>query len=318
MSNNPETRPVEITDHETGEKTIEHLPVDIADEMQADVDASEREKQQGQQLRVGVIGNNVLSQAAYVAFDTRNVERFQAESLDDIDRLCEWRPTLSVYCADIPLLKNDTLDDSDFINTMVKLVKTVDSSILVRTTLNIETIERLIVALGYEVFNAKVIYMPEFSSSQNIGDLLVNDFQAIGGDEKALQAFTGILKHTTHFSAKEIVTGSIFEIAYAKLGVAGFKAVKQTFFNQLHETILDVKNANPTIVRRLIEKAPDLNDKSVMVPTFVRSRTDDTVSYKQARSYSGEFENDEVRMLAGMTDRIPLVDECINYRNLKD
>lgn len=318
MSNNPETRPVEITDQATGEKIIEHLPIDMADEMQADVDATEREKQQGQQLRVGVIGNNVLSQATYVAFDTRNVERFQAESLDDIDRLCEWRPTLSVYCADIPLLKNDTLDDSDFINTMVKLVKTVDSSILVRTTLNIETIERLIVALGYEVFNAKVIYMPEFSSSQNIGDLLVNDFQAIGGDEKALQAFTGILKHTTHFSAKEIVTGSIFEIAYAKLGVAGFKAVKQTFFNQLHETILDVKNANPTIVRRLIEKAPDLNDKSVMVPTFVRSRTDDTVSYKQARSYSGEFENDEVRMLAGMTDRIPLVDECINYRNLKD
>jgi hypothetical protein len=290
----------------------------MADSMQADADALEREKQQGQQLRVGVIGDNVLAQSTYVAFDTRNVERFQATTLDDIDSLVEWRPTLSVYCADIPLLKNDTLDDSDFINTMVKLVKTVESGILVRTTLNIETIERLIVALGYDVFNAKVIYMPEFSSSQNVGDLLVSDFHAVGGDDKALQAFMGILKHTTHFSAKEIVTGSVFEIAYAKLGAVGFKAVKQTFFNQLHETILDVKNANPTIVRRLLEKTPELNDKSVMVPTFVRARTDDSVSYKQARSYSGEFENDDVRMLAGMTDRIPLVDECINYRNVKD
>ena len=60
-----------------------------------------------------------------------------------------------------------------------------------------------------------------------------------------------------------------------------------------------------------------LIDRSVMIPTFIRGRTDAGISYKQARSFGGEFEND-VRMFASTTDKLPLLDECINYKNLKD
>jgi len=269
-------------------------------------------------LRVGVIGNNLLASATDVAFNTKSTERKVVASTSDVDELIQWRPGLAVICSEIPLLKNDTLDDADFLNAVNKLVKQIDCGICIRSTLNIETIERLIMSLGPDVFDAKVIYMPEVNDSQSIGDVISADFALVGGGEKALPAFMQLIKHTTHISAQEVMTGTVFEVAYAKLGLAGFKAVKQTFFNQLYDTIMDVKNANPAIVRRLMEKSPLMTDRSTMIPTFIRARVNEEVSYKQARSYAGEYLNSDVRMLIGMTDKLSLLDECVNIKNLKD
>jgi hypothetical protein len=81
---------------------------------------------------------------------------------------------------------------------------------------------------------------------------------------------------------------------------------------------MDVKNANPAIVRRMMERCPDIVDRSTMIPTFVRAHVEGDISYKQARSYGGEYLNRDVRMLVGMSDKLPLLDECINFKNLKD
>lgn len=269
-------------------------------------------------LRVGIVGDNLLGRSTEVAFNTKSTERMLVAGPMDVDELIAWRPGLAVICFDIPLLENDTLDDADFLNVVSKLVKQADSGICIRSTLNIETIERLMMALGPEVFNAKVTYMPEMSDLQSLNEILCAEYTMVGGSEKALGAFMRLIKHTTHFSSQTAVTGSIFEVAYAKLALAGFKAVKQSFFNQMYDTILDCKNANPAIVRRMVEKAPELTDRSVMVPTFIRAQSSDEVSYKQARSYAGEYLNHDVRMLVGMTDKLPILDGCVNYKNLKD
>jgi len=271
-----------------------------------------------EKLRVGIIGDNLLARATDVAFNTKSTERNSVASYDDVDELIAWGPTLAVLCADIPVLKNDTLDDAAFLNAVSKLVKQINAGLCIRCTLNIETIERMIMLLGQDVFNAKVIYMPEMNDSQELGSILSADFAIIGGGDKAIPAFMKLIRHTTHFSAAETQVGTVFEVAYAKLGLAGYKAVKQTFFNQLYDTIMDVKNANPAIVRRMMEKSPTLNDRTLMIPTFIRARVDDEVSYKQARAYSGEYLNSDVRMLAGMSDKLPLLDQCVNLNNLED
>jgi len=282
----------------------------------AETEAPQKPKQS--KLRVGIIGDNHLAYATNVGFDTKSTERKMIASFTDVDELIEWRPSLVVVCEQVPLLKNDTLDDAEFLNAMSKVVKQADAGLCIRSTLNIETIERLSMALSYQMFTAKVIYMPELDDSENLGKILSADFALIGGGEKALPAFMNLIKHTTNISAQQVVTGSIYEVAYAKLGLSGFKAVKQVFFNQLYDTILDLKNANPTIVRRMMEKAPALTDRSTMIPTFIRARVDDTVSYKEARLCSGEYENSDVRMLVGMTDKFPLLDQCVNLNNLED
>lgn len=269
-------------------------------------------------LRVGIVGNNTLAQATAVAFNTKAAETVVINSFDEVDSLIESKPAIVFLCQEIPLLKNDTYDDADFLNTVNKLFKQVECGICIRSTMNIETLQRMIATLGYEVFNAKVCYFPEMSDASNLGEILISDYHLIGGDEKGRAALMQLLQHTSHFSASQVQFGSIWEVVYAKLGLAGFKAVKQTFFNQLYDTIMDVKNANPTIVRRMMEASPDITDKSVMIPTFIRAKTDDTISYKQARAYAGEFLNHDVRALAGLSDKLPLLDECINFKNLKD
>ena len=268
-------------------------------------------------LRIGIVGSNAIAKATHIAYDTKNVDRMMIDGIAELDSLIDWRPTIVFVCNDIPLLKNETLDDADFLNTVNKLVRGSGAGICIRNTINTETVERLIQALSWDIVNAKVIYNPVFEDTDNIGKLLTPEIEYLGGDEKAISAHVNILKHTTYFSAQQMSVGSIFDVVYAKLAVVGFKAVKQTFFNQLHDAILDCGGANPSIVRRMVEKSPDLVDRSVMVPTYVRSRASDEVSYKQARSYSGEFENADVKMFVGMTDKLPLLDECINYKNLK-
>ena len=147
---------------------------------------------------------------------------------------------------------------------------------------------------------------------------MTNDYSMFGGTTKALDALLDIIKHCTALSTKTIKTGSVFEVAYAKLAISGYKAVKQAFFNQMHATILDVEGANPSIVRRMIEGHPFMDDRSVMIPTFIKAQADSELSLKQAKSFGGEYLNRDARMLVGMTDKLPILDEAINFKNLKD
>ena len=269
-------------------------------------------------FRVGVIGNNALGRATHVAFNTKATEQKLVDGFDDLDNLIEWKPQMTLICEDLTILKNDTLDDAELINAVVKLIREIDCAICIRTTLNIETIERMILTIGPKAFDAKVIYMPEVDDPNNLGQVLSADYALVGGGEKSVAAFTNIIRDTSHFSAVELMVGTVFEVAYAKLGISGFKAVKQTYFNQLYDTILDVKNANPISVRRMMERSKELIDRTTMIPTFIRAQVDEDVTYKQARAYGGEYLNSDVRVLVGMTDKLPLLDECVNFKNLKD
>jgi hypothetical protein len=278
------------------------------------------EKESGgeqQKIRIGVVGDNAVAQAMQLAFDVKAVETMHVSGLEGLDDLIDWKPGITFLCTPVPLLKNDSVDDAELINMTNKLIRGCGSGVCIKSSINIETIERLIKALSYDVMLKKVTYNPVMGDDTDIGNILSPQVEYFGGDPAVIPEHMKIIQHTSVFSAQQVVTGSIFEVAYAKLAVAGFKAVKQTYFNQLHDAIMDTGGANPSIVRRMIEKAPELTDRSVMIPTFIRGRTDAGISYKQARSFGGEFEND-VRMFASTSDKLPLLDECINYKNLKD
>jgi hypothetical protein len=300
------------------EEIVDAVEVVGTDGVSGETPVPDMKSEQPTRLRVGIVGNNLLAKATEVAFNTKSTDRKIIDDYTDIDQLIEWKPVLTVICADIDLLKNDTLNDVDFLTAINKLVKQVGSAICIRSTMNIEVVERLMGSLGKDLFDVKIIYMPELSDQSSIGEIISAEVVAVGGSEKSIQDFLHLVEHTSHLSFQNIVTGTVFEVAYAKLGVAGFKAVKQTYFNQLYDTIMDVKNANPAIVRRMMERCPDITDRSTMIPTFVRAHVEGDISYKQARSYGGEYLNRDVRMLVGMSDKLPLVDECVNFKNLKD
>jgi len=275
------------------------------------------EDKRSQKLRIGVVGNDLVANAMGIAFDPNIVEVMRVDGLEQIDDLIDWHPGVTFLCSPLKVLENDSVDDADLINMIAKLIKSCGSGICIRSTLAIETVERLIKALSYEVVLNKVVYNPVMSDSTDIGAILTPSIEYFGASDDVLSKHMDIMRGTSIMSVSQIRSGSIFEVVYAKLAINGFKAVKQTFFNQLHDTIMDCGGASPSNVRRLIETSEALTDRSAMVPTFVRAKADSRMTHKRARSFSGEFEND-VRVLSSMTDKIPLLDECINYKNIVD
>jgi len=268
-----------------------------------------------EKLRIAITGNNHLAVATEAAFDLKVAEVMRFGPKDDI-QLFEYRPAVVFICDDIPMLKNDSLDDAALIATIQKIAQNTQAGICLKTTINTETLDRIINVVGIDWVTGKMIYSPEFSEDPE--EILVSDLNYVGGGPKALDAFLNIIKHCTYTSTKEVVKGTLHEVIYAKLGVAGFRAVKQAFFNQFHQVILDLGAANPTIVRRMIERHPALQDSRVMLPSFIKAKTDSSITVKKARSYGGEYADRDVKMLVGQSDRITLLEEAVNLRNLKE
>lgn len=266
-------------------------------------------------IRIGIVGKNYLSQSVKVSADPKSCELLEIEGTKELDSLIEWRPNLVFICTDIPLLKNDSLDDAEFINTVSKISKQTEAGVCIKTSLNIETFERLVSAVGIDSVMNKLIYSPEIE--ETLEGVLNSETVLVGGYGKALESHVDVLTNLSTYLMKNVITGSFNTIIFTKLGLSGWKAVKQTYFNQLHNAIMDIGGANPSTVRRNILKSKGKDDHLVL-PVFFRSQSDDSVTLKQARAYGGEYLNSDVKMFVSMIDKLPLLEECINLRNLKD
>ena len=265
--------------------------------------------------KLGIIGDNYLADSIRAGLDSKTSEHKQV-IYKDIESLFEWQPQVIFICLDVPFLKNGSSDDAEFVDTILRISKTTKSGICIKTSINIDTLNKLISAVGKEFMDNKVVYSPELY--EDTESVLNSDFVFLGGSPNATAALRDVLYMHSFFQMKEVVMDTIHNVVFAKLGLSGYRAVKQTFFNQLHQTIVDVGGSNPTTVRRLMLKHPIMMDASVTLPTFVKAQSDASASYKQTISYSGEYANSDVRLLSGMTDKLSVLDECINLRNLKD
>lgn len=266
-------------------------------------------------MRIGIIGKNYLSQSVKISADPKSCELLEVEGTKELDTLIEWKPNLVFICNDIPLLKNDSLDDAEFINSVSKIAKQTQAGICIKTSLNIETFERMVSAVGVDPIMNKVIYSPEIE--ETLEGVLNSETVLVGGYGKALEAHVDVLTNLSTYLMKNVITGSFNTIIFTKLGLSGWKAVKQTYFNQLHNAIMEIGGANPSVVRRNILKSKSADDHLVL-PVFFRSQGDDGITLKQARAYGGEYLNSDVKMFVSMIDKLPLLEECINLRNLKD
>lgn len=282
-------------------------------------DTSKEKKQTSRSMqlnkrKIGVIGNNYLSDAMRSAFDSKLTEKKQVIP-SELSSLIEWKPNLVFVCQDIPFLKTDVLDDASFIDTIIKLSKT-EAGICIKTSINMDIYNKMVAAIGEQYVQNKMVYSPEVE--ENALSILNSEFVMIGGSVQAVKAYNDILMNSTVFSMKEVLFDTIPNIVLTKLGLSGFKAVKQTFFNQFHQFVMDLGNTNPTTIRKMMLKHPMISDTSLTLPIFVQAQSDPDISFKQSISFGGEYSNTDVKLLVGMTDKLSVVDECVNLRNLKD
>lgn len=219
-------------------------------------------------MPVVIVGDSslVLSRATYSAFKVPVGTEVSFGTMEEIDEVIAKDPGLVIFTDSLTVKKNDTLDDTDLINACQKIIKVTQAGIVIRSTLNIESTERLIMALSKPAFDAKIVYMPDTTNSNDVAEMISPAVQYIGGTPETIKSLMGLLTNLSHFSAGELKSGTVFEVVYANLAVAGLRLVKQSYFSEFHDCVLDLKNANPMIVRRLIERHPAMVDPTVAIP----------------------------------------------------
>ena len=268
-------------------------------------------------MRVGVIGDNYLADACRISFDPKVTEvMHEKDSLGDLDQLCSWKPNTVFVCTDIGFTKKGQIvDDAEFINVIAKLSKHSEAGIIIKTAINFETINRIIQATDPGFVESKIVYSPEIG--ETVQDVLENEYVLLGGSIRATEAVTEILEKGTIFHMKEVIVSNIGAVIFTKLGLSAYKAVKQTLFNQFNEVITTTSRVNPTEVRRNMLIFPAFNDNTLAIPTFIRAQLDDKLSPKQIKSFKGEYQNKDVKLLLEMSDQLTILDDCINFKNVE-
>jgi hypothetical protein len=270
-----------------------------------------------EKIKIGIIGSNTLTKYVQIQFDSPRF-LFKVVDLTDnntIDDLTEWKPNLTFVCVDIPTKKNDLQDDAVLLDIVKKLQANTNGGICLKSTITPETLERVLGCMTRETYENRFIYNPELVDTTNLEEMLNNTSDVIGGSEKAIEqhlAFSGIFSIATKDMA---VRCSPFDACFIKLALSGYKAVAQTYFNQLADTCYEYEMTNYAIVKKTVDAYVQKAQPSLSTPTFIRAKIDKDISAKKAKAYGGEYLNEEVRVFAGMTDKLSLLDTCYNIRN---
>jgi len=245
-------------------------------------------------LKIAVIGleDDPLTAGTVRAFNApRGVEvTTWTSEPEDIDALIEEKPAIVFWCDPITVKKNDTQDDSVLIGSLQRILRGCGSGVCIRSSINVDTFERLMMSLTKQVVDNKIVYMPDLTDSANLSDHITPPIQILGGSPEVIKAHMEIIQNATWFSAEELKVTSFAEAVYVKLATTGYRLVQQKFFDELHEAVMDMKNANPMVVSRIVRSTLGVSN----VPSHVSSG----LCY-------------DARIFTGGTDTLSLIESCL-------
>jgi hypothetical protein len=288
-----------------GEKTLD---TDIPEQTRAE---GRTRNTPDQALKIATLGDMPFTEILPNIVQGKN---FAFQNFEDIDELINWQPSLTFICTELPIKSNGLQDDVDFITNIQKLEKQTAGGICVKCVLSPDTMGRAIMALQEQTLEMRFIYNPELVESGDMVAILNNaDRHLVAGTPGAISAHMQFFNMTSLYTFNGVVQCGLMEGAILKMASTAYKAVRQTFFNQLRD-VADEYQVSPNVIRKSVENLKENLAESV--PTMIRAQMDD-VTYKKAKSFSGEYDNYDVSVFVGMTDKMPLLDECVNYRNLK-
>ena len=287
-------------------------------EIETDDSAVEAEKilNESKTFKIAIVGNpdSDLTKASRILYSSnRQLTEVKVLSVDDVK---DFDPDLSVVCTNISMSKNDVVDDAELIDTIKKLFL-ISTGICLKTTVPLDTFSNVLLCAPEEIVARRLIYSPEIEISLN--DILNCPVSLVGaGDADTVDENARILRNLTIDSRPKVFSGKWFDIAMAKLAIAGQRAVHQEYYNQLWE-FCGEHNQFVTygIIRNILNEVDDISkNRMYSVPVSLRSGNLGADLEKDVKQ-KGEYENLDVRLLSNISDKFTLVDEAINTKNLR-
>lgn len=262
-------------------------------------------------LKIAFFGNNPGVEAARLAFES---DQILTSDFDELEEMIKWQPQVIYVAWENEFMKNGQPDDMPMMEFFQKISYECPAGICFKSPLTSETYRRLGEYCGLGWVDKKFVYMPDVADT--VDEILRQDRIIVGGSENSTRALLDIIRTNSALSMREVLVEGVETVIAYKMAVSGFQAVKQTFFNQLFDFALEEMNVSPYALRRIVMDTPQVKDPLNTLPTRLRASTEDLTT-KQLRSLGGEYRNEDIRLFLSATDKMPILEDSVNLKNLK-
>lgn len=261
-------------------------------------------------LRAGIVGDNFVSNSIQVQFGCpAKPTSIVLTKYKTIDEAAESTGNhIFFVCTDFKV-DDKVVDDAELVDAVNKLFKHQQGTVIVKTAVNLDTLEKLLKVCVPDRF----VYAPEITTYGSLDESMRAKVELVGGTQKAVQDYVNFITRHSIYD-RELVTSNPFDIAVLKMVINSYKAVFQTFWNQINDYSSDKMVSYPWVKKTFNQFKTDFLET---IPAYVKAQAEGA-TYKKAKSFGGEYLNKEVVAFSESTDKFPLLDECINYKNLKD
>ena len=288
------------------------------EEQKADLD----DQVHNRRLKVGIIGGGVLG-SFYSKVFTKDVitEVFDKESGKMVDDAIAAECDLYFVCVDIPFAKNGLQDDAEIIDIAKKLDQDPGKpGVCIKSTLAPETVMRIFGQLSEESQKGRFIYSPELGDSKDFNGMINQRTHIVGGSPEVASAHISLINDFTFLDSREMITCTVMDAAFINLGISDYVATLQSFWNQFYDCVSDYnQSVNYQQLRKVLNTyVEDHPTNAYGMPAYLRSMANEEVSFKKARTFGGEYLNNDVAALVSMTEKMPIVDYIIEQRNIGD
>ena len=277
-----------------------------------DVSLPAMDKSNSPTLHVGILGNNEISNSLEVCLGhPYKYSPITFTKYNDVDSCISDQNNHIVYiCLDVLINDDLSVDDAAVVDACNKVAQHTPCAIILKSTIPLETLTKIV----QNVQGDRFVYSPELTTNDSMEQILNSKIEFIGGTEKSISDYKNLMERHSLFD-RELITGSPFDIAVLKMVISTHKAVFQTYWNQIEDYCKD-SIANFNVVKKLFNKNRDNFVETI--PTYLKAKAEGKYTYKKAKSFGGEYLNKEVILFSESTDKLPILDDCINKKNLKD
>jgi len=186
---------------------------------------------------VAIVGHGTMGKAVERSL-APHVERFLVDPIYNvtIDQLTEREPSLSFVCTPASLA-----DYSDTVDAVLKLIRTTQSAVVLKTTLDINTLDKLVRTLVGDNTINRFVYAPDLSSDNNTDDDYLNPkYMILGGMESSCNELLNFFHWNTLMTLpkNQKEDGGIHicapnEAALTFYGIQAYLTTKTMFFSEL-------------------------------------------------------------------------------------
>jgi len=247
---------------------------------------------------VAIVGHGTMGKAVERSL-APHVDRFLVDPTYNvtIDQLTEREPSLTFVCTPASLA-----DYSDTVDAVLKLIRHTQSAVVLKTTLDIHTLDKLVRTLSGDNAVHRFVYAPDLSSDHNTDDDYINPkYIILGGMSTSCNQLLDFFHWNTFIKLpkNQKEDGGIHicapnEAAVTFYGIQAYLATKTMFFSELAKIISGMESLG------------------VNFPTTARAITADSRIGKTNWFSVGDIDTSAIKaIVAEHTGSLPLLDTII-------